>query len=230
MQLRKDQKLLIWASVASLALWVVPYVRLALLPLIYYNTHIHELCHALAAAITGGEVDFIKVFANGSGVTATLGGSPILLATSGYVGSAIVGGMLIFGSRTVVSAKRMLWVAAGFLVFSMVFYVRGDTVGILTGIGWILALGSMAYWLKGDANIFAVQFLGIQQCMTSVYSFLALIQVSSMPGQHSDAANMEKATNIPAMVWAVLWLLLALSAVGFGIKAAWKTRPKGQSH
>ncbi|MCH8979868.1 MAG: M50 family metallopeptidase, partial [Armatimonadetes bacterium] len=121
MALRKDQRLLIWASVASLAVWAVPYLRPVLLPLIFYNTHIHELCHALAAVVTGGSVEFIKVNANGSGVTHTLGGSPFLLATSGYVGSAIVGGLLIFGSRTVEGARKMLWVAAGFIALSMVF-------------------------------------------------------------------------------------------------------------
>ena len=219
--------MLIWASALSLALWVVPLLRLALLPLIYYNTHIHELCHALAGELSGGDVDFIHVFADGSGVTRTLGGSAVLLATAGYVGSAIVGGMLIFGSRTVTSAKRMLWIAAGFLAISMVFFVRGELVGVLTGIGWTFTLGAMAYWLKGDANIFAVQFLGVQQCLTSVYAFLALIKVSSLPGnQPSDAANMEKITHVPAMVWAVLWLLIALAAIGFGIRSAWNQRPR----
>ena len=225
-KLRKDQSLLIWASVASLALWVVPWLRPALFPLIYYNTHIHELCHALAGVLSGGGDVVIKVFADGSGVTRTLGGSPILLATSGYVGSAIVGGILIFGSRTVQSAKRTLWVAASFFAFSMVFFVRGDVVGVVSGIGWLVALVSMALWLKGDAKIFAVQFLGIQQCLTSVYAFLALLQVSTMPGGHRDAGNMEQATHVPAIVWAVLWLFIALAVIGFGVRSAWSSKPR----
>ena len=226
MALRKDQRLLIWASVASLAVWAVPFLRPVLLPLIYFNTHIHELCHALAAVVTGGSAYPILVSADGSGVTVTIGGSPFLLATSGYVGSAIVGGLLIFGSRSVEGAKKMLWVAAGFIALSMVFFVRGETVGVLAGLGWLAALVAMAVWLKGDAKIFAVQFLGIQQCLTSVYAFLTLLAITSSSRGHSDATNMEKATHLPAMFWAVVWLLTALAAMGFAIKASWANRPR----
>lgn len=226
MALRKDQRLLVWASVASIAVWAVPFLRWVLLPLIYYNTHIHELCHALAAVVTGGAVEHIKVFANGGGETLTVGGSPFLLATSGYVGSAIVGGLLIYGSRTVEGARKMLWVAAGFIALSMTFFVRGETVGVLAGLGWLAALVAMAVWLKGDAKIFAVQFLGIQQCLTSVYAFLTLLAITSSSRGHSDATNMENATHLPAMFWAVIWLLTALGAMGFAIKASWANRPR----
>ncbi|MCH8978058.1 MAG: M50 family metallopeptidase [Armatimonadetes bacterium] len=226
MALRKDQSLLIWASVASLAVWAVPFLRPVLLPLIYYNTHIHELCHALAAVVTGGSVEHIKVFASGGGETITRGGSPFLLATSGYVGSAIVGGLLIYGARTVAGARKMLWVAAGFIALTMVFFVRGETVGVLAGLGWLAALVAMAVWLKGDAKIFAVQFLGIQQCLTSVYAFLTLLAITASSRGHSDATNMEQATHLPAMFWAVVWLLIALAAMGFGIKASWANRPR----
>ncbi len=226
MALRRDQKLLIWASVASLAVWAVPFMRPLLLPLIFFNTHVHELCHALAAVVTGGTVEYIKVFASGGGVTLTVGGSPFLLATSGYVGSAIVGGLLIYGARTVEGAKKMLWVSATFIALSMAFFVRGETVGVLVGFGWLVALVAMAIWLKGEAKIFAVQFLGIQQCLTSAYAFLTLLSITASSRGHSDATNMEQVTHLPAMFWAVVWLLTALAAMGFSIKASWANRPR----
>jgi hypothetical protein len=225
MKLRKDQRLLVWACVAALALWIVTPLRFLLLPLIYYNTHIHELCHAIAAIVTGGQVGFIEVFGDGSGLTQTRGGSGFLIASAGYVGSSIVGGILVFGSRTPASAKKMLLLAAAFIAFAMVFFVRGDAIGIITGFGWLVALGLCSKFLNGDSAVFAAQFLGIQQCLTSFQSFLALIAVTANDLGHSDAANMEEATHVPAILWSLLWLGFGLFAIGVGIKASWANRP-----
>ncbi len=225
MKLRNDQRLLAWACVAALAIWVVTPLRFLLLPLIYYNTHIHELCHAIAAVVSGGRVGFIEVFGDGSGVTQTQGGSGFLIASAGYVGSSIVGGILVFGSRTAESARKMLWVAAAFIAFAMVFFVRGDAIGVATGIGWMVALGLGAMFLKGDSAVFAAQFLGIQQCLTSAHAFLALIAVTANDLGHSDAANLEQATGVPAILWSLLWLGFGLFAIGVGIKASWANRP-----
>ena len=90
MQLRKDQSILLIAGVLSLAIWLLPLLRPILLPLQYYNTHVHELAHALATVLTGGAVEYVSVFANGGGVTLSAGGFGPLIASAGYVGSAIV--------------------------------------------------------------------------------------------------------------------------------------------
>lgn len=226
-KLRKDQSLLIWASAASLALWFVPYLRIVTLPLDYYNTHIHELCHALVSTLTGGKSHII-VYIAGNGVTPTEGGNMLLVATAGYIGSAVVGGILIFGSRTVKSATTILWVAAGFLALSMVVFVRGDAVGVASGIAWTGVLGSAAYWMRGESKIFAVQFLGIQQCLNASLSLWTLMKVSAFEPSHSDARIMERLTNVPAMFWAVLWMVIGLAVIVLGFSAAWRSKPRSQ--
>lgn len=220
MNLRKDQKILVWACVAALAIWMVTPLRFLLLPLVYFNTHVHELCHALATVLTGGKVAFVEVFADGSGVTQTRGGSALLISSAGYVGSAIVGGFLVYFSRTAESARKMLWIAMAFLTLGMLFFVRGDTVGVVSGLGWIVALCLGAAFLKGDSAVFAGQFLGIQQCLTSAHSFLALITVTASDAGHSDAANLEQATRVPAILWSIGWLVFGLFAIGLGIRAS----------
>ncbi len=217
---------MLWACGVSLALWVVVPLRFLLLPLIFYNTHIHELCHALASWMTGGGVDYIRVLGDGSGVTLSSGGNAFLLASAGYVGSSLVGGIIIYGSRSAKSAKKMLLVAMGFLAFSMVFFVRGDAVGVATGLGWIVLLAACAQFLKGDAVVFFAQFLGVQQCLTSAQAFFALLVVSSSGSVHNDAAILEEATRVPAVVWAVAWMLFSSAAMGIGLKRSWSERPR----
>jgi hypothetical protein len=225
MALRRDQTILLWACVAALAVWVVAPLRFLLLPLIYYNTHIHELCHALATVLSGGSVGAVEVYASGSGATFSRGGSLFLIASAGYVGSTIVGGLMVFGSRTWESARRMLWVAFWFLAVGMALFVRGDVVGVLSGFAWLAALGAGARWLKGDGAVFATQFLGAQLCLTSAHSFFVLLQISAGNLGHSDAANMQDATGIPAILWAVGWLAFSLFVVGLGLHRAWHNRP-----
>ena len=225
MALKKHQKTLVWASAAALALWLVAPLRFLLLPLVFYNTHVHELCHAIAAMLTGGGVGTILVMPDGSGLTTTVGGSEFFISSAGYVGSSIVGGILVFGSRTAQSARKMLWVAAGFLALSMLLFVRGEAAGVLIGLAWIVALGMGALLLNGDAAVFAAQFLGVQTCLTSLQSFLVLIRVAAGDLGHSDASNMEAATHVPAIVWSLLWLAFSLAVIGLGIRASWSNRP-----
>jgi len=225
MNLKRHQKLLVWVCLAALVLWAFAPLRFLLLPVIYFNTYVHELSHALATLVSGGIVEYVHIYGNGSGLTLSMGGSPVLLATSGYVGSAIVGGMLVYFSRTEEGAKRMLWIAAAFIGVGLLLFVRGSVIGVVAGISWALALVAGAALLEDDAAVFAAQFLGVQQCLTSVYAFIALVTISANDLGHSDAKNMEAVTHVPALFWSLIWMLMGLAAIGIGLRASWKNEP-----
>src|SRR5688572_3849635 len=147
-------KMQLLASLTSLILWAVPGAGMILLPLELLNTHIHEFCHAFVALATGGDVAYIKVFSSASGVTPVRGGSPILMASAGYVGAAVLGGLVLMFSRSDRSARNVLLCLAGVLTLSMVFWVRGDIAGVASGLLWIFLLFAMGKGLKGDALVF----------------------------------------------------------------------------
>ncbi len=199
----------------------MPHLRPVVLPLVYLNTHIHELCHALTAVLTGGEAQRILVFADGSGLAPVRGGSILLVASAGYTGAAIIGGLLIAGARTPETARRMLWLTFGFLLFSMVFFVRGDLIGIMSGLFWLAALAAAAWWLRGVQLTFAAQFLGLQQCLTSLQAFLALFTLTATTEVQSDARILEGLSGVPAIAWASGWLVVSILCVGTSLKRAW---------
>lgn len=218
--LRKDQKLLLLAGFLALAAWATPAAHAFLLPLIYLNTHLHELCHALAGWISGGRPDYILVNADGSGVTPTAGGSLILVASAGYVGTSIIGGLMILMAADERGAKTALGLLAGSLAISMVLLVRGDAIGLAAGVGWVVLSLVLARCLRQDAAIFATQFLGLQLCLTSGEAFASLFQVSAR-GMHSDAQIMAGASGIPAVAWAMGWFLFSSLAVLAALRTAW---------
>ena len=85
------------AGAVTLLLWLVPGAHLILLPLQYLDTHLHEMSHALATVFTGGSVETIQVYGNGSGVTQSLGVHHwVIVASAGYVGASLIGAALIF--------------------------------------------------------------------------------------------------------------------------------------
>lgn len=227
MALRRDQTTLLLASVASLAVAIVPILRPIALPLVYLNTHIHELCHALVAIATGGQVEKILVFANGSGVTPIFGSMMFLTASAGYVGSSIVGGVILAGSRSPKAARRMVMIALLFLVLSLIFFLRGDLIGLGSALFWIALLGAGTKWFPDKFVLPFSQFIGIQIALNSLGAFMVLIKISAATENHSDALIMQQITGIPSIVWALGWLIFGLMAIGAGLYSAW--RPKSGS-
>lgn len=226
MALRKDQKLLIAAAFTVLAVYAVPLLRPLILPLIYFNTHVHELAHALAALVTGGMPQHIIVNADGSGSTPILGGNILLVASAGYMGSTIFGGLLILGSRNEKSARSTLLATFVLFATSLLLLVRINPVGIISGLFWAAALGASAKFLKQDALIFLTRFLGLSLCLTSFQSFLTLVQLTATTNSHNDAMLLQQATMIPAILWSLSWMALSAVALFFTLKSAWNPTPK----
>ena len=193
-----------------------------MLPLIYLNTHVHEFAHALAALASGGSVGSIEVFANGSGVTHVGGGNPLLVGSAGYMGAALLGAAIVYYARNAKNAQNSLRLVAITLAVAMLLFVRGDIVGILTGLFWIGACAIASAKLQGNQAIFAAQFVGVAQCLNSLQSVYTVFKISQSSSTHSDARILEQATLLPAPFWAGAWVLASLGLLGFAMVRSWK--------
>ncbi len=224
--MRTDQGMLILATIASVVLWAIPITRPLLLPVTFLNTHLHELCHALAAVATGGSVESISVLSNGSGSTPVSGGNITLVASAGYVGSAVLGALIIFFGRTERSARIVFWFLGATMAVSLALFVRGDLVGVLSGAGWTVLFIFLGMKAKGWFSTFFAQFVGVQQCLAAFQSILVLLNLALTSEVQSDAKILESATGLPALGWAILWSALSLVLVFFTLKLAWRTPQK----
>jgi hypothetical protein len=213
------------AGVAFLAC-IVPPIHLLLLPLQYLNTHLHEMCHAIMAAATGGDPLRILVFANGSGVTPIMGGNVFIEASAGYIGATLIGSAMIFFGRTPERARIVLGVVAGMLLMSQILWVRGDSVGVVSGWFWTAILFCAARFLKGTPALFVCQLVGLEQCLNAIGSVYELFKISAFTETHSDALIVQSVTFIPAVAWASLWCVFSLLMVALTVRKAWVQRPK----
>lgn len=215
------------AALVVIASYLIPPVHLVLLPLQFLNTHFHELCHALMAVATGGNALYIKVFGDGSGVTPFMGGNVFLTASAGYIGATLVGSAAIFFGRTPERARVVLAVLASALTVSLLLWVRGDMVGVVAGWLWAIALFAAARFLRGQTAVFAVQLIGLEQCLNSIGSIYELLKISAFTDRDSDAKILASFTYIPAPAWASLWCVFSLLMVGLTVRSAWSRRIQG---
>ncbi len=83
-EVRDSFKLLVFASLLTLALWFIPFAGVITYPIRLLVTFIHETGHALAALATFGGVNRVALDWSGSGVTFTRGGLGFLISSAGY--------------------------------------------------------------------------------------------------------------------------------------------------
>ena len=117
------------------AVWNVPGVRNLINPLKLFTIGWHELCHIAAvsapcfnvlyrmaahsvdqAIMTGGTILKVTIDPSLGGATIVQGGNPTITLASGYIGSTLMGGLLILAGWDVLIAKVMSFVlGVGFL-------------------------------------------------------------------------------------------------------------------
>jgi hypothetical protein len=175
--------------------------RLALYPVTLLVTFLHEFGHALGAIITGGIVHGLQVNPDGSGYTVTRGGSPGLILMGGYLGSVVLGNVLLhIGVRYHRLTQLTLVVLAVLMALAgLVWFESFISTAILLGFAALLAF--LALRTSWDQDM--LLFLGLAAVLYVLEDF--------NQGPQSDLAMYEQTVGIfPAKVWMYLWLFLAL--------------------
>lgn len=216
-----NRKILIFATFLALATWIVPILRPIGLPLVYLNTHFHELFHAFAALMTGGRVDSIAVFADGSGQTPVTGGYMLLVASAGYVCSTILGGFIVVFSTTPRGAQLVMRALGVLLALSVLIWVRSDAIGVLSGLLWALTLILGGRFAQGEVAMLCARFIGVQQALNGLQSLVVLFNLSMAGHRQNDAGLMADLTGLPPIFWALLWSVLSIAITLVSLLVAW---------
>ncbi|MGZ9583500.1 M50 family metallopeptidase [Paenibacillus marinisediminis] len=202
------------------------------------DTMIHEFGHALMTLVLSGKVMYIHLFADYSGVTystVTDSWKFIPIALAGYTTSALFASLMFALYRRNQLKIGLIAVTLVTLV-SVVFFVRNE-FGVLWCIGFIV-INVIAYlvpweWLRQGYYLLIAFILMVE----SVISTLTILAASvTQPLQAGDAANLYNATGVHSIVWALLFVAIALvcarmsmrSFLGRGGKAGYATRSGGK--
>jgi hypothetical protein len=211
-----------WTAVAvSLVVSLTPWAQFVLYPFKLFTTWVHECGHALMTVLVGGRVTSITIQPDTSGLTHSLvpvgrvaGG---LVASSGYLGAAIVGCLLVAATRVEKWAHVILLSLGGFMLLTLALWMR-NLFGFAVVLAWGVALVMLAR--KGIANAprFLLSLLAIQVALNSVYDIRVLFLIDSL---RSDAATMARLFLLPSWVWATSWMIMSVAMLGATL---WMTR------
>jgi hypothetical protein len=240
---RPQAMTLLIATGISLLLWFIPYAELLTYPFRIFVTFIHEGGHALAGLLTGHSVQSMSVEMSGEGVTYTRGSgfiSGVLISSAGYLGTMIYGALLLVLIRKAVAARLVL-LGSGLLILGLTI-VFGLFTPIFTWSSWsgipftvvsgvLIAVGLVLIARFASTRVagFFVSFLAVQCVLNAIFDLKTLFFLSSpfAPSVHTDAVNMANATGLPAILWAAVWIALALGILWFAMRLYVAGRDKG---
>lgn len=217
-------RLVLLATVAvTVALYLVPFLRVLAWPFRLVSTVVHELGHGLAAVLVGGRFEALLMWSDGSGVASwsalvgRLGHATI--AAGGLVGPAVAAAALFLAGRTFRGARIGLVIGGVSLLVVDLLLVRTwfgfFFVGAL-GLG-LLAVGLLVPdWLARAA----VVFLGVQLSL-SVFSradyLFAPVAVTAEGTMPSDVARIAEALVLPYWFWGACCGLVSVAVLLLGL-------------
>ncbi|KAF2235749.1 hypothetical protein EV356DRAFT_531602 [Viridothelium virens] len=197
-------------------LWNLPYVRMILWPFKMLTIAFHEFGHAITALLTGGHVKSISLDPHEGGVTHMLGGKQAFTLPAGYLGSSLIGALLIFCGFDIVASK-VASLVLGVCFLLTLWWARRDwlTIGtVLAAVGLLVGCWFIAH---AEALRFVVLFIGVMSSLYSAWDIcddLILRKVNS-----SDASVFAERYGGSSQCWGVIWSMISLIFMIAGILA-----------
>lgn len=225
------------------AVWFVFSSSWILLPVRLLVTLVHEAGHALALELLGGDVQYVIINEHGGGLTSGRLPAPtstldqVLVSSAGYLGTAIVGGLLLEASTrlrrgrigTVVLAVVIVVIGLAWVPWSVEpdafsAAATGSSTGdgrftILVCVLAVVALVGLAWQPIVRLRTGAVAVLATAFCLASIDDLRLVLDLSSRGG-HSDAAAAASVTSLSSWMWAAIWLVMGAGACAVGLWAA----------
>ena len=234
---------LLVAAIISVLLWFIPYVEILGYPFRLFVTFIHEGSHALAAVLTGHSVQSLSVSFDTSGLTQREPAgllANMFISSAGYMGSMAFGALLLFLIRKSVKSRFIL-AACGVLIaaLTLVFgvFTSAFTFAAWPSIPFTLVSGGIisaglflvAKFATKRVATFFVSFLAVQCVLNALLDLKTVFFLSTpfAPTIPNDAVNMANYTGVPAILWAALWIALALGILWWAMRLYVAGRDKG---
>lgn len=213
-------------TLALLVLWQIPYFGFVVYPFRLFGTFVHELGHGLAALATGGHFERFTVSPDLSGLAWSSGGIRFVIASAGYVGSAVFGGVLILLAARGLSARTLLTALGVLLGLLCLLFVR-NLFGIATGLAIAAALVVAGRRLRSPWSDVLLLVLALQLVLDGFNSLFTVLRLSTATNVQTDALSMAQATGVPAVVWAAVWTVLSLAMLLVTLRLAYRRRAAG---
>ena len=192
--------------------------RVMLYPFAILSTIFHEFGHAFMALLTGARMHSITIQMDESGATRFSGGHHCLILPAGYIGSTLMGALLLFMGFGYRTSK---YVSLGVVVILLLtLWFAGNLFALFSS----LALGAMllvAFFYKDGAYTrHYVLFLGVICSMEAILAILNGTVFHTIKESDAYVFSQQCSFLLPSFVYGLLWFLISLALVFFAIVSA----------
>ncbi|KKO52662.1 M50 family metallopeptidase [Paenibacillus sp. DMB20] len=190
------------------------------------DTMVHELGHAVATLLASGRVLSIELNPDHSGTTYSVlasGWKTVAVSLAGYMSASLFSVLLFYGHARRKQGEGLLLVS-GLALLMIVLFVRNSY-----GIWWlsIFIVATLVFYFLGPRvrNFYylLLAFLCLEESVMGPVSLL--LYAITQPARAGDAANLANQTVIPAVAWALLFLLFSLWCAKLALQLFWRKRP-----
>ena len=201
-------------AIIALFYWHSP----VLLPIKLLTVFFHELSHAIATLLTGGQVHGIDLNLNQGGATYIVGGWRLVSLSAGYLGSLLWGaGILLLSLKK--GINRYISVAIGLLMIIVTLVwirtLQALSITLLTA----GALIFIAYKLNEEYCSIIIKFISLVSCFYVIFDIKDDLLDRTVNG--SDASQMAKMI-FPAFMQSAGSYIIGLLWFGIAIFVLWK--------
>lgn len=213
MRMLKGHWQLLLITLVVFALWRTPVV----VPLKILVVFLHEVSHGIAAVLTGGTIDTISISAQQGGHAITRGGNGFLILSAGYVGSLLLGVLLLLAALKTNADRALMGLFGVVTLLVTALYVRDlFALAFCTVTG--AAMLAVAWFLSRQVNDFVLRVIGLTSALYVPYDIFS--DTIARSGLRSDAYMLAEQYGGPTMFWGGLWLVLSIGVIGFCLRFA----------
>lgn len=183
------------------ALWDTVWVY----PLKLFVVLLHEVSHGLAAILTGGRIDEIRVYREEGGRTVTTGGNAFLITSAGYLGSMLFGVViLVVSTRTRGSQWIVMLLGIGAVAVAL---FRMPAEGKWFAAGWGIVFAALSPLPRWVPEI-VLRVIAVTSCLYAILDIKS--DVLDRMDAPSDAAALARMTGVHPLLWGALWIAVSL--------------------
>jgi len=187
-----------------------------MIPLKILVVFMHELAHALMTILTGGEVISLSVSPRQGGLVMSVGGNRFLTLTAGYLGSLLIGVVLLLIALRTRADRFVMAVCGVAMLLVAVFYIR-DLFALAFTVGTGLGMLAMSRFLSQEVNDLALRVIGLTSLIYVPYDiFSDTIARSEL---RSDARMLAEEFGGTTMIWGGLWLVISFVVIWFCVRS-----------
>ncbi len=202
----------------------IPYLNVVLYPFKLFSTFVHETFHGVAAILTGGSWERFAVNFNTSGVAYTRPGLMMIIAPAGYLGTSLMGGiLLLLSARRINMAKKILVIIALTMITITVIFAESwfSTTG-LVGIVFGLLILLIGLFANKAVAAFSLNFLAVTLCLNALLDVKNLFAHTSAQAGNNDAVAMNRIIPVGALTWSIIYIAISIFITYFFLKRSLK--------